>query len=742
MKKIGNVTLDTSCYSGKDLYSDGWIEDRILELAENYPPEEYNRVIAQEQDWAVMYHLAHERENILSWYPFETGAKVLEIGSGCGAVTGAAAAGADSVTCIDLSLKRSTINGLRNQCRDSVRICVGNFQDIEKGLEHDFDYATLIGVFEYGRGYIGGEKPYHGFLRTIMNHLKPGGRLLIAIENKFGLKYWAGCREDHVGTFFEGLEGYQNTEGVRTFTRPELVEMLEECGYRNYRFYYPYPDYKFPTVIYSDEYLPRPGELDKNICNFDRDRLVLMDEGKVFDQILKDGLFPLYANSFFLEITKDPEEGKGLESEGKLEIRKEPRGEITEEFKKIADQKRIVYTKYSSGRSPKFAIRTCIARENEEFLLYKTPEYPAGALHIQSIAGAKEKLEKLWEEKKLYQVNQCWLEGEKIFFEYLKGVTLEEKLDQLLEEGKQNSVKELLRVEVRNILEAAPTGTFSMTPEFQKVFGNVTFSQEETAVEPADIDLIFSNILLTEDGKRHVLDYEWTFDFPVPAGYLAYRALHYYLDAASKRKILKEDLNLYEEFGITADKILKYEEMERNFQQYIRGNYVPVGELYHRMGKKALPLGEVLKEKDRRRMQVYVDFGEGFCEEHSWFVDHGYDSVIQCTVSIPEQARAVWIDPALAPCILKDLSLRWSGEGQREPIPVTYTTTGYEMKKNCYVFDNSDPKIIIEEIPEGKRQIDISYRISILEEETAVLLMDRVNTKGRMKKKVRGLLEG
>lgn len=64
------------------------------------------------------------------------------------------------------------------------------------------------------------------------------------------------------------------------------------------------------------------------------------------------------------------------------------------------------------------------------------------------------------------------------------------------------------------------------------------------------------------------------------------------------------------------------------------------------------------------------------------------------------------------------------------------------MEKNCFVFDNSDPKIIIEEIPEGKRQIDISYRISILEEETARLLMDRVNTKGRMKKKVRGLLKG
>ncbi len=304
MERIGNVILDDTHYPGEDLYSDGAVEDRILDLVQSCPGKEFPNVIAKEQDWAVMYHLAHERENILSWYPFAPGAKVLEVGSGCGAVTGAAAADAKSVTCIDLSKKRSMINAQRHKDSGNITIRLGNFQDVEKDLERDFDYATLIGVFEYGQGYIGGDRPYHGFLTTVMEHVRPGGKLLLAIENKFGLKYWAGCREDHVGTYFEGLEGYQHTAGVRTFTLPGLRKIMEECGYTDYKFYYPYPDYKFPAVIYSDGYLPRQGELNRNICNFDRDRLVLMDEGKVYDEILKDGLFPLYANSFFVEITK------------------------------------------------------------------------------------------------------------------------------------------------------------------------------------------------------------------------------------------------------------------------------------------------------------------------------------------------------------------------------------------------------------------------------------------------------
>ena len=81
MEKIGNVILDATYYPGEDLYSDGVVEDHILELVKTYSQEEYPQVIAREQDWAVMYHLSHERENILSWYPFVAGAKVLEVGS-------------------------------------------------------------------------------------------------------------------------------------------------------------------------------------------------------------------------------------------------------------------------------------------------------------------------------------------------------------------------------------------------------------------------------------------------------------------------------------------------------------------------------------------------------------------------------------------------------------------------------------------------------------------------------------
>ncbi|MDE6608584.1 MAG: class I SAM-dependent methyltransferase [Lachnospiraceae bacterium] len=220
-EKIGNISLDYTFYPGEDLYSDGEVEEEILEIVKKYGKEEFPRIIEEKGSWPVLYHLSPLRENIIDWLPIEKDMKVLEVGSGCGAITGALARKAGSVTCIELSKKRSLINAYRNQECDNVTIHVGNFQDIEKVLDTDFDYIFLVGVFEYARGYIGSDKPYERFMEILLKHLKEEGkegRLVIAIENKFGLKYWAGCREDHQGRYFSGLEDYPEDTGVRTFT--------------------------------------------------------------------------------------------------------------------------------------------------------------------------------------------------------------------------------------------------------------------------------------------------------------------------------------------------------------------------------------------------------------------------------------------------------------------------------------------------------------------------------------------
>ena len=299
-KWIGNVKLNYQFYSGSDLYSDGAIEDELLEIVKKYTKPEYTAVIIEKNNWPIMYHLSHIRENLIEWLPITPNDTILEIGSGCGALTGCLANKAKSVTCIELSEKRSMINAYRNKDKDNIEILIGNFEDIEKNITEKYDYIMLIGVLEYGEKYISSANPYKTFLENVKNLLKPNGQVIIGIENKFGMKYWSGCKEDHVGIYFEGLEGYTRTKGLKTFSKKELEELMRTVGFNNFSFYYPYPDYKFPMVIYSDNYLPKESELNNNIRNFDSERFVLFDEGKVFNAIINENLFPTFSNSYLI----------------------------------------------------------------------------------------------------------------------------------------------------------------------------------------------------------------------------------------------------------------------------------------------------------------------------------------------------------------------------------------------------------------------------------------------------------
>ena len=86
-EKIGNVILDLSYYKGSDAYSDGEsVEDRLLGIVKS--GEDIAERLAAGDDWAELYHLSDIRKNILSWTEADKNASALEIGSGCGAVSG------------------------------------------------------------------------------------------------------------------------------------------------------------------------------------------------------------------------------------------------------------------------------------------------------------------------------------------------------------------------------------------------------------------------------------------------------------------------------------------------------------------------------------------------------------------------------------------------------------------------------------------------------------------------------
>ena len=210
MKNIGGVKLDYTFYNSKYTYSDGDIENILLDAAEK---ENVDYLLKSSNKYPVLYHFSPIRENILEWYDFKPDATLLEIGSGCGALTGLFARKVSKVTCVELSERRSLINANRNKNYSNVEIKVGRFQDIQ--FTEKYDYITLIGVLEYAAFYTEKKNPYINFLAEIKKLLKPNGKLFIAIENKMGLKYWNGALEDHTSVQFDGINDYCNSKGAR-----------------------------------------------------------------------------------------------------------------------------------------------------------------------------------------------------------------------------------------------------------------------------------------------------------------------------------------------------------------------------------------------------------------------------------------------------------------------------------------------------------------------------------------------
>lgn len=288
--------LDTSCYKGADVYTDGPIEDEMLALAR--AGTDVAEQLKRDNRWALLCHFAPERRNLLEWFPFNPAGRLLEVGAGCGALTGLFCEKVAEVHAVELSLKRSHILQARHAACSNLRIRVCNVLDMPP--DDPFDYITLIGVLEYAAAFVSDSQPHLALLRQLARRLKPEGVLLLAIENKFGLKYFAGATEDHTGRLFEGIEGYPNPGTARTFSRDELDQLLAQAGFQRRNFYYPYPDYKLPREIFSDDYLPQPHHVLPDAPNYDHERLRMLSETRAWENIIRAGYFHLFANSFLV----------------------------------------------------------------------------------------------------------------------------------------------------------------------------------------------------------------------------------------------------------------------------------------------------------------------------------------------------------------------------------------------------------------------------------------------------------
>ncbi len=286
-------------------------EEELLELFSSPGTDEkINSLLQTDLSWPLRYHLSPQRQNLLNWYPFPKESSLLEVGAGCGALTGLFCERLKSVTALELTEKRSKVIKQRFVHKENLTVLSGNIENLS--VRKKFDYVVCVGVLEYAGVYISGEAPQLKFLKNLGNYLRPTGKLILAIENRLGLKYWSGCREDHTGVGFDSITGYLGDSKIKTYGKLELNNLLKQAKYKVLDWYYPLPDYKLPIEIFSDHFLPvRDKAFSSGVFptkDLSMSREYFFPEDVVGGSLAKNGLFGDFANSFLVFAQKDTDD--------------------------------------------------------------------------------------------------------------------------------------------------------------------------------------------------------------------------------------------------------------------------------------------------------------------------------------------------------------------------------------------------------------------------------------------------
>lgn len=286
-------------------YSDGIASERYLEKVFSQTNDLSSYSLELEKwikDWPSEYHLSRKRSQLLRSFDFDRSKKVLEVGCGCGAITRFLGERFDDVVSIEGSFPRARLARLRTRDMDNISVLCAPFQEIR--FKAPFDIIFCIGVFEYSGSFVNGDDPYDLILKYFHNILSEDGIIVLAIENQFGLKYFSSSKEDHTNIMFEGIEGYSHDrKKARTFGYDELKAKLNKY-FSNIDFYFPYPDYKIPACILSENFLNKvkAGELVGNFesCDYLNNQKSLFDVKLACLELDKNNKLPFFSNSFLV----------------------------------------------------------------------------------------------------------------------------------------------------------------------------------------------------------------------------------------------------------------------------------------------------------------------------------------------------------------------------------------------------------------------------------------------------------
>lgn len=226
--------------------------------------EAATRHLASVNPWLLRVVIDPARHRWLDLHPPTKDSWVLDVGCGWGQWAVPAAATA-RVVALEPTPSRLAISRAiaEQEGRASSMYFIGAALEETEFHDQKFDHIYSIGVLEWVPKFRADIDPIEAqriFLRRLRGLLAEGGECVIGIENRLGLKYLLGARDDHTGiagvSTLDAITAARRHEAltkqplrVFTHTLAEYRILFAEAGFGQIEFFAAFPDYKVPQVI-------------------------------------------------------------------------------------------------------------------------------------------------------------------------------------------------------------------------------------------------------------------------------------------------------------------------------------------------------------------------------------------------------------------------------------------------------------------------------------------------------------
>jgi hypothetical protein len=364
------------------------------------------------------------------------------------------------------------------------------------------------------------------------------------VENRYGLKYFCGTPDPHTGVPFAGINRYPHGSIGYSFSRQELIRIIERAELQHYKFYYPLPDYKLPQLIYSQEYIPQTSIRERVIPYYLNQATLIASELEIYDDIIDNQVFEFFSNSFLVECANAPE---------------------------FCD---VVYAAVSTDRGHKEAFATTIHSDDT---VRKTPLYPQGEVQLRNIDANLKALA-----GQRIKVTSSEISTQTLLMPYVKYDTLSDHLKKIYAKDPQQFIAlfdQLYACILQSSRHIADVSTDIAGYDSELDYGII--------LEKAYIDMVPVNCFYY-DNELEFFDQEFVKEH-YPAKYVLFRALKYtyfFIGEADKHVPLSDlktkyeltelwDLFEQEEYAFVASN-RKYDE----YQNFLGRAYVDKENMY------------------------------------------------------------------------------------------------------------------------------------------------------------------